>query len=696
MIHIDRSSIEPPATLFSKVADSRRNAARLFFKQPESNRTQRRFDFELQFAHPTLRDTLKSLFFGKCAYCEQKINFEPGTAYLDRFRPTHGSIGTGGKVSKDHYWWLAFEWENMFGACSSCNRSKGGLFPVNGRRAPVGAIGKQLNAERHILLDPCKDYPEEHITFTDEGLAAGLTDRGRTTIGIYSLNRPDLVAARRVEAKSFLQRLFESPSLAASIEIRDDEQFVALKRAVAKRHNGVSQVNESVRALKIQKQFDKQLQFYSLADKTAGIEAERSRTRYIDHVSLRNIGVHLKLDISVAEGNSTNAPWYVLLGENGVGKSTLLKAIGFVLAGQSQWHRLGPLATAILPRAGKGTIHISFSDGSSLRTTIDVDQKKIDASFDKPRYRVMGFGATRLLPTGSHRPPVELEYARLTNLFDPFCPLPDATAWLKSLSRLQFDRACVALCELLDLPDGAVFHQASRRILLVHGKHEQDVRELSDGYQTIIGVACAIMSVLLEPDLPVDRAEGIVLIDEMGNHLHPTWRMRIVKSLKHAFPRVQFIATTHEPLCLRGLEIGEAGVLRRVGPHSVALVENLPPAKGLLVDQILSSSYFGLHSTVDEAVGDELDAYYKLLAKSTRSPADEAQLADLQQKVQKYRPVGTSPSEQILLRVIDEHVARAEKNLKPIDPDALPDELIEKLRGLIENVGFSGALVTGS
>ncbi len=43
---------------------------------------------------------------------------------------------------------------------------------------------------------------------------------------------------------------------------------------------------------------------------------------------------------------------------------------------------------------------------------------------------------------------------------------------------------------------------------------------------------------------------GIVLIDEIELHMHPSWQRKILSTLKNAFPNVQFIVTTHSPIIL--------------------------------------------------------------------------------------------------------------------------------------------------
>src|SRR5690349_10901139 len=61
-----------------------------------------------------------------------------------------------------------------------------------------------------------------------------------------------------------------------------------------------------------------------------------------------------------------------------------------------------------------------------------------------------------------------------------------------------------------------------------------------------------------------ETAEAIVLIDEVEAHLHPRWKLQIMRGLRRALPAVTFIATTHDPLCLRSMGDNEVMVLQRV------------------------------------------------------------------------------------------------------------------------------------
>ncbi|UUQ65316.1 HNH endonuclease [Pseudomonas fuscovaginae UPB0736] len=148
----------------------------------------------------SVKKQLNELFHGKCAYCE---SFYYGTAPVDieHYRPK-GSV----YEDLDHpgYWWIAMDWDNLLPSCIHCNRRSGQVtlapttslvslvnegrelsrsrviqtgkqdsFPILGERAAVGAL--DFAAEQALLLDPCRDSPQEHLRFhVDSGNLIGL------------------------------------------------------------------------------------------------------------------------------------------------------------------------------------------------------------------------------------------------------------------------------------------------------------------------------------------------------------------------------------------------------------------------------------------------------------------------------------------------------------------------------------------
>lgn len=85
------------------------------------------------------------------------------------------------------------------------------------------------------------------------------------------------------------------------------------------------------------------------------------------------------------------------------------------------------------------------------------------------------------------------------------------------------------------------------------------LNELSDGYRTFISMVAdmAWRAVVLNPHMgesAAERVSGIVLIDELDLHLHPTWQRRVITDLCRTFPLVQFVATSHSPQILASLK----------------------------------------------------------------------------------------------------------------------------------------------
>jgi predicted ATP-binding protein involved in virulence len=87
------------------------------------------------------------------------------------------------------------------------------------------------------------------------------------------------------------------------------------------------------------------------------------------------------------------------------------------------------------------------------------------------------------------------------------------------------------------------------------------IRMLSDGIRNMLVMVAdiAYRCAVLNPNLGINAAQetpGIVLIDEIDLHLHPKWQRRVVEELHQAFPKIQFIATTHSPFIIQSLRLG--------------------------------------------------------------------------------------------------------------------------------------------
>lgn len=102
--------------------------------------------------------------------------------------------------------------------------------------------------------------------------------------------------------------------------------------------------------------------------------------------------------------------------------------------------------------------------------------------------------------------------------------------------------------------------EAPLRLVIDKGNVPLDLPQLSDGERSFLAVVCdlcrrlALANPLLANPL---HGDGIVLIDELELHLHPTWQREIVEKLRHTFPNIQFIGTTHSPFIIQSLRPDE-------------------------------------------------------------------------------------------------------------------------------------------
>ena len=107
--------------------------------------------------------------------------------------------------------------------------------------------------------------------------------------------------------------------------------------------------------------------------------------------------------------------------------------------------------------------------------------------------------------------------------------------------------------------------------------------------------------------------EGIVLVDEIDQRMHPRWQQMVLPRLGLTFPALQFICTAHSPLLPSGLQ-RENLILVEPDPYfpgegaTKASRLTTEDVYGRTADQVLESSYFGLPSTRSEPFWEELRA----------------------------------------------------------------------------------------
>lgn len=661
MLRINRARVQEPEVLASAGALVARRRIAEYVRRGSSYQEQRRIPLdEHLYEAPEVVRALRELFRDKCAYCEREVTSEDGG--VAHFRPLGNATDMTGDDSREHYGWLAYDWTNLLLACSTCDKAKGDLFPVIGRRAaPLTLPADVESIERRELLNPTRDEPARHLRFLANGQCRSSDRMGAVTISMLSLNRTRLVSGRAAAAANMRKRITRAVAEPGGETYRllfdTDREFAGtlldiLHRALVRWDaaatriparnalpswlaNELGSATEEAR-VSLLSAFEHVFSA-DLADDTTEVEPApplgpppakgggarkqpappRREIKTIELQHFRGV-TNLTLRMRRRRERGKSMPCMMLLGENSAGKSSVLEGVALALIGSRAAARVGLDASDIVRRDDNtGWNVIDARDAVALVTFHEDDEvavSRVDAlgrgfsGTPAPACMVLAYGPRRFFRRDK---PADAPTPRnqVRGLFGAEWSLADPGLWLASLDGTEeFDAVARALRIILSLhEDDELLVDDAHRVCVRASGGITPVDRLSEGYRSLFALSVDIMRNLLDrwPDL--ERAPAVVLIDEIETHLHPRWKMRIMSSLRRALPNVQFIATTHDPLCLRGLDDGEVEVLRKEEDGEVYRLDDLPSVRGMGAEQILTSELFGLSSTADPELDWEID-----------------------------------------------------------------------------------------
>ena len=344
---------------------------------------------------------------------------------------------------------------------------------------------------------------------------------------------------------------------------------------------------------------------------------------YITKVAIQNIRSINKLDLQFERP----AGWHVLIGDNGAGKSSILRAIALGLIGPEEslalriefrdwikkdveganiWLEIYRDENLDSYKGKKRPLRKPFWTGVNIvnesngykGAKVRAEEKVNNISpfdyvwSDSQGWFSASFGPFRRF-TGGDKEWNKVYYsnpkaAAHLSVFGEDVALTESIEWLVKLNykKLEKDQEATWLLDKLInfinqedlLPHGARIKEVrSSGVFLTDGNHQEiDLTEMSDGYRSVLSMIFELIRQLvfvygakkvfenssrLTIDLP-----GVVLIDEVDAHLHPTWQTRIGQWFTKYFPKIQFIVTTHSPLVCRAAEKGT--IWRLAAPSS--------------------------------------------------------------------------------------------------------------------------------
>lgn len=344
---------------------------------------------------------------------------------------------------------------------------------------------------------------------------------------------------------------------------------------------------------------------------------------YINKIEIKNIRSISQLEMTF---DSNHAGWHVIIGDNGTGKSTVIKSISVGLIGPegftalrqepTQWlkqnEHYGRINLSILqnldcdktingiPADNRLFNTIELITGQNLKmNNIDIiPQNSIlvvptianinnlspeDFNWSNNfGWFSVAYGPLRRFSGGDEFEEVGKSnrklFAHLSALEESFV-LSEPIKWLKNLQfqKLENDKEGKVIDDILKfvndgklLPNHTKIDSVSSKGVFFKDDNGStiSINDLSDGYRSVLSMTFEIIRQMIlqyGSDLVFESIRkgdmfinlpGVVLVDEIDAHLHPTWQTTIGEWFLKYFPKIQFIVTTHSPLVCRAAEHG--------------------------------------------------------------------------------------------------------------------------------------------
>jgi hypothetical protein len=429
--------------------------------------------------------------------------------------------------------------------------------------------------------------------------------------------------------------------------------------------------------------------------------------------NIRCFGPEQRLDLS--DGKGRPAQWTIILGENGVGKTTLLQSLVALtpVVATFEWSlcpRAYTMGKEFPLKKSPGWAPFRYTDETPSRistvfcgghrlTDEAACEKTADFSLEGDgelggwlgatylNFRETGIGDLWCFAYGASRRMGETSLSgeskgdRFESLFTGDAELLNAEEWL-----LQADYAAHATKDAPSKERAERRRDEIRRVLVEILPDVEDIRiaplgenqlkphvevktpygwvsikDLSLGYKTLMAWVVDFASSVFDQrkNSPNPLAEpAVVLVDEIDLHLHPKWQRTLMGYLSERFPNTQFIATAHSPLVVQTAQDANIVLLRREGDH-VVIENNVEAVRNWRVDQILTSDLFGLESARPPETEKLLEERAKILSKAKLTKKDRGKLKKLEAEIGSI-PTGETPEDIEAMDVI----RRAAERLK--------------------------------
>ena len=358
---------------------------------------------------------------------------------------------------------------------------------------------------------------------------------------------------------------------------------------------------------------------------------------HIESISIKNFKAIDEIEIDFRPGVN------LLIGDNGVGKTSILEAItvalgGFLtgIPGVSSKNILADDVRICLTELGQASSAIQYKTPVEIGCRMDIDGKKFqwvrrrkdelpnsktlienkdvvkyaqevtnDLSASLPllcfqsearvwQTRRSDFGTELKKKLNDRRCGYIgcLDYSLDIKGIKEWCLKMELAAFQKNAKIGEYeafkDIVAVVMQKMSGLKEKPVISYSQQVGDIVYSENNKSmpISNLSAGYQSLLWMTMNLSYrlALLNPIAGDSMAKipGVVLIDELDMHLHPKWQWNVVRALEETFPNIQFIVATHSPIIISSCKNENLILI-----NEEQEIKYLPNAYGYSVEDVL-------------------------------------------------------------------------------------------------------------
>jgi AAA15 family ATPase/GTPase len=439
-------------------------------------------------------------------------------------------------------------------------------------------VEKRLNKSLKDLKYLGESSVSELIAYSDPNNYTFLNQRSKQAVEVFDI-RKDIL--NRIKGKKTFGAYYEAFNDVIRTEILEDYAQIIYNKSVS----DVLQedlYSETTLMLEID-------QFTSWAfeiKKNEKVKIEDSG----EEITIRDVKEGFIDEIEISDFYSIKSPlkfddlkakkFIFFLGENGTGKTNLLKAISLSLQKFSIDNKVN--------REPVAKIETILKENPNFQSKMEVYHGGLNSqSFD---FKDEGNSLTlkNIYAYGTQRNTIaegkNLEDEDFLTLFHKDKTVANINEWLIDLDHKQLEVSAerrdayfsikefeLILQDLLDIKN-LKLETNSDKVNFKINEENYSFKQLSEGFQGVINLVTDLTARLIKnnPNIKslgdLKKTKGIVLIDELDMFLHPKWEKQICGKLHNKFPNIQFFVTTHSPILIDGIlkdeHIKDKGVIK--------------------------------------------------------------------------------------------------------------------------------------